>query len=899
MSDNNILNLDFDNASDTSGDISVSLMDDSTTQSDYGSHLQDVLSGQSPQVVIAVMDPEEAGFANHCEANYKMMASYARVVPVIQDRRLTMVMDSIKPRFLSYLPSNNQFYLFLLLSASGLAGALALWMILSFNADVHAYIATLYSCLTRWLQAGMSLAQGVSKEMKRELYRKCRGIIARVLTRLEQLDTRYPPFVQGSVNAFSSLPFPHFLANPAPGFDWPPRGPNSFNDIRLDSSAIGEALPAVISCLHRSAQSLIAWVTKAVAGGDLTKKIDLDAQLHRYEFVNGMTESLSVFEVGTEGRLGGQAPVTNIGGMRKDLTDNVNVMVNENTYFLFPLILFLSTFDVALSFPSHPSIGPSRASLLRRPPAYSASTNYCRRHRSCRCGDLTQKIGGVSASGEMLSLVNTINDMMDQLSIFAVEVKKVAREVGTEGKLGVQAEVGNVQGIWQEITCVFHPSSIARLSFPVPFAWSFCEHNGWKLDDAGARVRADLGGSHGRRLYQVHYGGGVWLATGDMFLDYSTPMNGIIGLTELMLNSDLNRSQRESLLLVLSLARSLLLIIDDILDISKIEAGRMRMEAIMYSLHQTVVFGLSSFARLRTTSTSHTMSSPTSPTSSSATLFVYVKSSPISSVAKDKLNLIFDTFCQADGSTTRGYGGTGLGLSMSKRLVSLMQGNISTIRPWKPPAKMVPFVMRTILFVDMLRDKTGVVNRIKELNLHPYVVHEAMDVENKEMCPHIDTIVMDSLSVLKVEYLREFAPSLPRLNLKWCLDNSISSQITMPVTAQDLASSLISTLESNTVSPVSAPNDDNLVNQKLAVKLEKYGHSVEIAENGSLAVDAFKARVAQNKPFDIILMDVSTPFMGGMEATELIRVYEMHKGLSPTPIITLTGVVTASLMIGS
>ena len=69
-------------------------------------------------------------------------------------------------------------------------------------------------------------------------------------------------------------------------------------------------------------------------------------------------------------------------------------------------------------------------------------------------GDLTQKITGVSVSGEMLNLVNTINDMIDQLAIFAAEVKKVAREVGTEGKLGVQAEVGNVQGIWQEITCV-------------------------------------------------------------------------------------------------------------------------------------------------------------------------------------------------------------------------------------------------------------------------------------------------------------------------------------------------------------------------------------------------------------------------------------------------------------
>jgi osomolarity two-component system, sensor histidine kinase NIK1 len=88
--------------------------------------------------------------------------------------------------------------------------------------------------------------------------------------------------------------------------------------------------------------------------------------------------------------------------------------------------------------------------------------------------------------------------------------------------------------------------------------------------------------------------------------------------------------------------------------------------------------------------------------------------------------------------------------------------------------------------------------------------------------------------------------------VKWCLDNSISSQITTPVSAQDLSPALISALESNTVSPVSAPNDvtfdillaeDNMVNQKLAVKiLEKYGHMVENAENGSLAVDAFKSR---------------------------------------------------------
>lgn len=77
--------------------------------------------------------------------------------------------------------------------------------------------------------------------------------------------------------------------------------------------------------------------------------------------------------------------------------------------------------------------------------------------RAVARGDLVRKVTGVSVSGEMLDLVNTINSMIDQLAIFAAEVKKVAREVGTEGKLGGQAEVGNVEGIWQDITYVCLP----------------------------------------------------------------------------------------------------------------------------------------------------------------------------------------------------------------------------------------------------------------------------------------------------------------------------------------------------------------------------------------------------------------------------------------------------------
>ncbi|MEU4062775.1 HAMP domain-containing protein [Streptomyces wedmorensis] len=168
----------------------------------------------------------------------------------------------------------------------------------------------------------------------------------------------------------------------------------------------------------------IAQVATAVAGGDLTRKIRVDARgeiLELKETINTMVDRLSSFaeevtrvarEVGTEGKLGGQATVHGVSGTWKDLTDNVNSMADNLT---------------------------------------NQVRNIAQVTTAVAQGDLTSRID-VSARGEILELKTTINTMVDQLSSFAAEVTRVAREVGTQGKLGGQAEVEGVSGTWKRLT---------------------------------------------------------------------------------------------------------------------------------------------------------------------------------------------------------------------------------------------------------------------------------------------------------------------------------------------------------------------------------------------------------------------------------------------------------------
>ncbi|WP_309226391.1 HAMP domain-containing protein [Streptomyces lunaelactis] len=168
----------------------------------------------------------------------------------------------------------------------------------------------------------------------------------------------------------------------------------------------------------------IAQVTTAVARGDLSQKIDVDARgeiLELKNTINTMVDQLSAFaeqvtrvarEVGTDGRLGGQAQVPGVAGVWRDLTDSVNGMAENLT-------------------------GQVR--------------NIAQVATAVARGDLSQKID-VDARGEILELKNTLNTMVDQLSNFAEQVTRVAREVGTEGILGGQAEVQGVSGTWKDLT---------------------------------------------------------------------------------------------------------------------------------------------------------------------------------------------------------------------------------------------------------------------------------------------------------------------------------------------------------------------------------------------------------------------------------------------------------------